>query len=72
MEYTECKKLQLFSEEQMEALNEFCEYMDGNIEAKFVDEEKPVISCSEDILFDFLKIDKKKLEIERQHILDNI
>ena len=71
MEYIECKKLELFSREQMDALNEFCEYLDGHIEARFVDEEKPTIRCSEDMLFDFLQIDKKKLEKERQHILKN-
>lgn len=72
MKLTECEKLEIFSREQMQALNEFCEYMDGNIEAKFVDEEnKPTIGCSHDILYDFLKIDKVKLEKERQAILDN-
>lgn len=71
MQYIECEKLQLFSREQMSALYEFIEYMDGNIEATFVDENKPRVSCSEDILYDFLKIDKVQLEKERQHILDS-
>ena len=73
MKYPECEKLEIFSREQMQALYEFCEYMDGNIEATFVDtENKPTIHCSQDILYDFLKIDKVKLEKERQSILDNI
>ena len=72
MKLTECEKLQIFSRKQMDALNEFCEYMDGNIEAQFVDtENKPIIHCSQDILYEFLKIDKAKLEKERQAILDN-
>jgi len=72
-QYPECEKLELFNREQMNALYEFIEYMDGNIEATFVDEEnKPRISCSEDILYDFLKIDKVKLEKERQSILKSV
>ena len=38
-QYPECKKLELFSREQMNALYEFIEYMDGNIEATYVDED---------------------------------
>ena len=72
MKYIECEKLELFSREQMSALYEFIEYMDGNIEATHVDTDKPRISFSEDILYDFLDIDRIQLEIERQHILDNL
>lgn len=70
MEYTEHKKLEIFSEDQMSALNEFCEYLDANVEAQFVDtENKPKISSSQDILYDFLGIDKHQLELERKEIL---
>ena len=71
MKYIECEKLGLFSREQMGALYEFIEYMDSSIEATYVDTDKPRITCSEDILYDFLKVDRVELEKERQHMLDN-
>lgn len=71
MEYTEHKKLEVFSREQMEAIQEFCEYLDGNVELKFVETTKPDISSSEDALFDFLGVDRNKLEKERKHMITN-
>lgn len=53
------------------SLNEFMEFLDGNVECVWVDEEKnQKIRCAEDILFDLLNIDRKALEEERKFLLD--
>jgi len=69
MLYLEHNKLNIFSVEQMNALNEFCEYLDNNVESAFVDNSKPLTICAQDVLYDFLGVNKVELEKERAHML---
>lgn len=68
--YPECEKLQETANVHT-TLNEFTEWLaDSGYEIKLFQSNRHVIVS--DLIYTFMEVDKKKLEIERRKILESI
>lgn len=73
MEYPEHKKLEIFSREQQQALNEFIEYLDNvNNYLVIKQEEHGGTITAQQAFYKMLNVDPYELEQERKQMLKGV